>query len=429
MPYDFFLEYLFDLPLRHKKMFGVDSYYIEEKIVFALRYKEDAPHDNGIWIASKLEHHKALKKEINGLRPIQTYGIKTWLVLPEDFDQFEREAAQLATLIKKNSSLVGNIPKPKRKRAKWPKNTIFDWKQDFPYPKIAIFVSMKVVPQAFYQHSNTEKILVDGLSSVLYKSVTNADLQNQRYLSTHAITLVLKGALRIEDYEGTLQIIEKDRLIFLPKGLYMISDIIPKNETFDALVFFFDDTVTHSFLDHYPDLQESVSSNGICFEYNQDLRLFVDTLLQLYRGKGQHQFTKSKLLEFLHLLALSSNDGYFVKALQSLKVKERKSIRAFMEEHFDKPLDVDDYAYLTGRSVSTFQRDFKSRFQHSPKQWLIQKRLEKAAALLQSSASSISEITAMVGYENTSHFIKAFQRKYGESPKQFHIRHRRARVI
>ncbi len=117
MPYDFFLEYLFGLPLRHKKMFGVDSYYIQEKIVFALRYKEHALADNGIWIASKMEHHEALKKEINGLRPIQTYGIKTWLVLPEDFDQFEQEASRLATLIKKNSSLIGNIPKPRRRKA------------------------------------------------------------------------------------------------------------------------------------------------------------------------------------------------------------------------------------------------------------------------------------------------------------------------
>lgn len=67
MAYDFFLALLYPLPLRHKKMFGVDSYYIGEKIVFALRKKDTLPEDNGIWIASKLEHHDALKKEVNGL--------------------------------------------------------------------------------------------------------------------------------------------------------------------------------------------------------------------------------------------------------------------------------------------------------------------------------------------------------------------------
>ncbi len=288
---------------------------------------------------------------------------------------------------------------------------------------------MKVVPSAFYQHPKIEKILVDGLSSVIFKRVTEADLQNQRYLSAHAVTLVLNGALRIEDYQGGLHMVAKNQLIFLPKGLYMISDIIPKDEAFTALVFFFDEAITHSFLDHYPHLSEAAAPDCMLFEYTQDLEYFVANLLLLYRGKGQSQFTRSKLLEFLHLLALSPQGNGFAKTLRSLRIKERKSIHVIMEEHFDKPLDIEDYAYLTGRSVSTFQRDFKSRFQHSPKQWLIQKRLEKAAQLLRSSATSISEITTMVGYENTSHFIKAFQRKYGESPKQFHIRHRKARVI
>ncbi len=98
-------------------MFGVDAYYIHEKIVFALREREHNQEDNGIWIASKLEHHNALKKEIKGLQTIKTYGIKTWLVLPEQFEHFEEEANQLADLIKKNSPLVGNIPKPKRKKS------------------------------------------------------------------------------------------------------------------------------------------------------------------------------------------------------------------------------------------------------------------------------------------------------------------------
>lgn len=116
MPYDFFLELLFPLPLRHKKMFGVDSYYIGEKIVFALRKKDNLLEDNGIWIASKIEHHQKLKHKIRGLNAIKSYGIKSWLVLPEEFEYFEEEANKLSELIKKNSALVGNIPKIKNKR-------------------------------------------------------------------------------------------------------------------------------------------------------------------------------------------------------------------------------------------------------------------------------------------------------------------------
>lgn len=115
MPYDFFLELLYPMPLRHKKMFGVDAYYIHEKIVFGLRKKDTNKEDNGIWIASKIEHHQKLRHRFSGLRNINTYGIKTWLVLPEDYIRFEEEANELAEMIKTKSILIGNIPKSRRK--------------------------------------------------------------------------------------------------------------------------------------------------------------------------------------------------------------------------------------------------------------------------------------------------------------------------
>ena len=50
---------------------------------------------------------------------------------------------------------------------------------------------MKVVPQVFYKHPKIEKVLIDGLSSVIVKSVQTADTQNERFLAAHALTLVL----------------------------------------------------------------------------------------------------------------------------------------------------------------------------------------------------------------------------------------------
>ncbi|NHF60705.1 helix-turn-helix transcriptional regulator [Flavobacteriaceae bacterium TP-CH-4] len=283
---------------------------------------------------------------------------------------------------------------------------------------------MKVVPQAFYQHPHIEKVMVDGLSCILLKSVRHTDVQNQRYLSAHALTLVLNGSLRIESFEGNLQIVRKNQLIFLPKGLYMISDIIPKDQAFEAVVFFFDEEVTDTFLEKNPPFKNGKEIETIVIDYNEELRLFTDTLLTLYRGRKQHQFTKAKLVELLHFVASSSKGKDFRAQLQSLKIRGRKKIRAFMEEHFDKPLDIEDYAYLTGRSISTFQRDFKRRFQISPKKWLIDKRLKKAAKLLREPSVSVNEITLEAGYGNTSHFIKAFRKKFGTSPKQYQIQHR-----
>ena len=283
---------------------------------------------------------------------------------------------------------------------------------------------MKVVPQGFYRNASLEKVMVDGESCIIYKEVKMSDLQNQRYLSSHALTLVLNGGLIIETFEGAIRKIQKNQMIFLPKGLYMITDIIPDDHPFEAVVFFFDEELTDSFLNNLQEGNNCESTFPLVFKYNESLRLYVDTLMSLYRGKHRNQFTRAKLMELLHLVALSANGYLFTDTLFALRKKEKKSISKFMEKHFDKPLDIEDYAYLTGRSVSTFQRDFKRRFQISPKQWLIQKRLDKAAFILKETTQTVKQTMLAVGYENSSHFIKAFHKKFGVSPKQFQIKHR-----
>ena len=101
-----------------------------------------------------------------------------------------------------------------------------------------------------------------------------------------------------------------------------------------------------------------------------------------------------------------------------------------MLANYTKPLGIEDYAYLTGRSLSSFRRDFKSRFGVSPKQWLIDNRLEKAKEILQADGkATIIGVALQVGYENIPHFIKAFHRKFEITPKQFLIQQRKKVLI
>ena len=283
---------------------------------------------------------------------------------------------------------------------------------------------MKIVPQVFYDHSEIEKILVDGLSSVLVKKVQSPDAENERFLSAHALTLVLHGSLQVQDEYGTVTVVPKKHFVFLPKGLYAITDLLPKKKDFEAIVFFFDEELTDEFLSDLKNPDKKIEKGNLRIPYTKTLKLYVENLLEMYRNKKQHQFTKPKLLELLHLIALTERGKKFVSHLFAVKNRERRNIKKFMEENFEKPLDVEDYAYLTGRSVSTFRRDFMTRFGVSPKKWLIDQRLAKASELLKGSSASISEIALKSGYGDTPHFIKAFQKKFETSPKQYQIKHR-----
>ena len=114
MPFDFFIEWLYPLPLRHKKMFGVDAYYIHDRIMFVLCINEKYQPDRGIWIATKQEYHQELTSIFTSIRPLKSLGIKTWLVLPETDDAFEEDVSILVSLIKEQSPLIGNIPKKRK---------------------------------------------------------------------------------------------------------------------------------------------------------------------------------------------------------------------------------------------------------------------------------------------------------------------------
>ena len=95
-----------------------------------------------------------------------------------------------------------------------------------------------------------------------------------------------------------------------------------------------------------------------------------------------------------------------------------------MEKNYDKPLKIEDYAYLSGRSISSFRRDFKTFYQTTPQQWLKGRRLDKAIQLLSEQELSVSSLAYEVGYENTSYFIKEFKKKVGQSPKQYILSNR-----
>ena len=88
-----------------------------------------------------------------------------------------------------------------------------------------------------------------------------------------------------------------------------------------------------------------------------------------------------------------------------------------MEENYLNNLNIHDYAVLTGRSISSFNRDFKRLFGTTPKKWLISKRLNKSHELLNTTKLNVTQIAMEVGYENISHFIEAYKKTYGETPK------------
>ncbi|MFC6101440.1 helix-turn-helix domain-containing protein [Olivibacter domesticus] len=94
----------------------------------------------------------------------------------------------------------------------------------------------------------------------------------------------------------------------------------------------------------------------------------------------------------------------------------------FMERNFMFNMSLEKLGYLTGRSLSTFNRDFKKLFDTTPQKWLTDKRLGLAYYHLTEKKKKPTEIYLEVGFEDLSHFSFIFKKKYGLSPNQLLVR-------
>jgi len=114
--FEFFLDYLYPLPLVKKRFFGTTSYYLGSKIMCATCINDKFPDDTGIWVSSPPEYHDFLFPKLKNYRFLKRVPTKKWILLPAESDTFEEDARTIAELIKKGSEWIGTVPKPKKRK-------------------------------------------------------------------------------------------------------------------------------------------------------------------------------------------------------------------------------------------------------------------------------------------------------------------------
>ena len=96
-----------------------------------------------------------------------------------------------------------------------------------------------------------------------------------------------------------------------------------------------------------------------------------------------------------------------------------KQMLSFIRRNYMEHITLDDVARSALVSKSECLRVFRSRFEMTPIQYLIQCRLELACHLLRSSSCSIKEISARCGFDDAGYFGRAFRKKYGMTPLNY----------
>ncbi|MDQ0640302.1 AraC-like DNA-binding protein [Pedobacter sp. W3I1] len=97
-------------------------------------------------------------------------------------------------------------------------------------------------------------------------------------------------------------------------------------------------------------------------------------------------------------------------------------LEAFMNQNFKFNIAISQLAYLTGRSLATFKRDFEKKFHMSPHRWIKTRRLQEAYYLISKRGRRPNDIYIEVGFETLAHFSHAFKKHFGENPSALRIK-------
>src|ERR671937_1841966 len=102
-----------------------------------------------------------------------------------------------------------------------------------------------------------------------------------------------------------------------------------------------------------------------------------------------------------------------------------------VDARYREPLDVAALARAAHLSPAHFSREFRRAFGETPHQYLLTRRLERAAALLRNTDRSVADICFTVGLRSVGSFTTSFRRVYGISPNYYRATHpplERARI-
>jgi AraC-like DNA-binding protein len=97
--------------------------------------------------------------------------------------------------------------------------------------------------------------------------------------------------------------------------------------------------------------------------------------------------------------------------------------RDLIDARYREPLDVPALARTAHLSPAHFSREFRRVFGETPHQYLLTRRLERAAALLRNTDRSVTEICFAVGLTSLGSFTTSFGRAYGLSPTAYRAAH------
>jgi AraC-like DNA-binding protein len=250
---------------------------------------------------------------------------------------------------------------------------------------------------------------------------------NSSFLQFH---FCLKGKVELGFNEGNYKLALPEQNSYL---LYNPSRDLPLNLTMHGHTWYISILVSikkfHSLFS--PDAQHV----SFLSDENKDKKYYVDGHLSPSMAVGLHQlinynlndaikrlYFKGKSYELLSLYFNRPEDAdveacpFLVDEGNLRKIKLAKDI---VVKRLTDPPSLNDLALEIGLSLKKLKEGFKEVYGDTVYGYILDQKMEYARQLLDNGQNNVNEVGLKVGYSTASHFISAFKKKYGTTPKKY----------
>jgi len=253
---------------------------------------------------------------------------------------------------------------------------------------------------------------------IVYSCYSNVSREGEQFIPDHIFGYILSGSSDIY-VNGKNYVFEEGDFRFLRKNqLARFVKHPPKGGEFKTITIAMDKDTLRSVSEEL-NVQMSQPYKGeseLWLKPNKLFRTYIQSLEPYMDGSGEVSKTLTVLKVKEAIMILLETNPELKNILFDFSEPGKIDLEAYMNEHYKFNVDISRFAYLTGRSLATFKRDFEKVFNTSPNRWLQQKRLNDAYFLLKEKGWKTSDVYMEVGFKDLSHFSFAFKKAYGVVP-------------
>ncbi len=252
--------------------------------------------------------------------------------------------------------------------------------------------------------------------NILLSCVHDYHFGTEQLVPHHALGMIISGVMEIFTPDGTI-FLEPGTIGIMRKNTLLKTKKHPSQDgkPFKSFSIFLTDDELQSFAmkNNIPPQERFTGSTLVEIPKQGLFSGFFQSVIPYF---DQPDYFSSKIAalkteEAIELLL--QFDQSFLGFLFDFSEPFKIDLEAFMQKNYLFNIPMKEFARLSGRSLSTFKRDFSKVFRETPEKWLRQRRLLEAKNLILSTGKKPSDVYLQVGFENFSHFSNAFKNHFG----------------